>query len=143
MVAGRSRDRRVILGVAGLALLTAMPAALVAANVTDLWIVAAVTAIAAVAAALGAIWQGRAQRYAQRRDDQQLGVVDGCLVLRGRLPRVREVGRPTWLGVLVDPHADKNVARVDAEGWASSGLRQPPAASRSAGGAHSTWLSRW
>jgi eukaryotic-like serine/threonine-protein kinase len=99
MGAGRSRDRRIILAVAGLALLTATPAALVAANITNLWIVAAVTAFAAVAGALGAIWQGRAQRYAQRRDDQQLGVVDGCLVLRGRLPRVREVGRPTWLGV--------------------------------------------
>ncbi|MEU8088789.1 tetratricopeptide repeat protein [Micromonospora sp. NPDC049101] len=99
MGARRSRDRRIILAVAGLALLTATPASLVAANVTNLWIVAGVTAIAAVAAALGAIWQGRAQRYGQRRDDQQLGVVDGCLVLRGRLPRVRDVGRPTWLGV--------------------------------------------
>jgi len=63
-------------------------------------------------AALSGAWRERYARVAQRAEDQAYGVIEGSLVLRGRLPKVGEVRNPQWLGV----HAAARRAGVHAAG---------------------------
>jgi tetratricopeptide (TPR) repeat protein len=105
------RGSRVGLAAVGLALLAGTPAVLTAAKVSDPWILAAATAAAAVIVVFGAVWQQRLQRQAQRHDEQDFSVEDGCLVLAdGRLPLVSQISDPVQLGV----HRAQPVARPAA-----------------------------
>ena len=64
------------------------------------WILAGATAAAAVIVVFSAMWQQRYQRQAQRRDEQDFRMQDGCMVLAdGRLPLVRDITNPTLVGV--------------------------------------------
>jgi tetratricopeptide (TPR) repeat protein len=94
------RSSRLALAAAGLALLAGTPTVLAAAEVKNPWILAGATAGAAVIVVFGTVWQQRYQRRAQRRDEQDFSVEDGCLVLAdGRLPLVSEISDPVQLGV--------------------------------------------
>jgi tetratricopeptide (TPR) repeat protein len=76
------------------------PAILAAAKVKSPWVLAGAAAAAVMFVAVGAVWQQRWQRQAQRRDEQDFGVEDGCLVLfDGRLPTVGEISDPVLVGV--------------------------------------------
>ena len=94
------RVNRVAMAAAGLALLAGTPAVLTAAKVKNPWILAGATAAAAVVVVFSAMWQQRYQQQAQRRDEQDFRVQDGCLVLAdGRLPQVRDITNPVLVGV--------------------------------------------
>ena len=94
------RGNRLALAAAGLALLAGTPAVLTAAKVKNPWILAGATAAAAVIFVFSAMRQQRYQRQAQRRDEQDFRMQDGCLVLAdGRLPLVRDITDPVLVGV--------------------------------------------
>src|SRR5438128_2402736 len=93
-----SRSARVALVVAALALLAGTPAVLTAARIRTPWVLASSTAVAAVVVALGAVWRDRYQRQARLRDEQAMGIQDGCLMINGRLPKVAQVRDPLHLG---------------------------------------------
>jgi tetratricopeptide (TPR) repeat protein len=96
---GRWRDSRLGLGVAGLALLAAAPGLAAAAGVQNRYALVAAAAVAAVVVAVAVVWQERFRRRAQHRDERDLQIEDGCLVLAGRLPRIREITDLRKLGV--------------------------------------------
>src|SRR5215472_10372090 len=94
------RANRLALIVGALALLAGTPAILAAAQVKNPWVLAWATAAAAVVVVFSAVWQERYKRQVQRRDEQELHIQDGCLVLAdGRLPAVRDITDPVMLGV--------------------------------------------
>ena len=105
MSRGSWRANRLALIVAALALLAGTPAILAAAKVSNPLVLAGATAAAAVVVGIGAVWQQRYQRVAERRDQQEFRVQDGCLVLAGgRLPTVRDMSdHPLTLGVHQSP----------------------------------------
>jgi tetratricopeptide (TPR) repeat protein len=81
---------------AAAALLAGTPAILAAVWVRNPWILAGAASAAAVIAVFGAV---RHLRH-QRRDEQELRVEDGFLVVPGgRLPSVRDITDPVALGV--------------------------------------------
>jgi hypothetical protein len=100
MGAARWRERRLLLVVAGLALLASAPATLAALKVTNGWAVGGATVGAAALIAIAAVWQERYKRIAQRSDEQAHIIEMGCLVLPGgQLPKVGQVTDPILLGV--------------------------------------------
>ena len=94
-----SRINRAALVVSGLALLAGTPAALTAAQVRTPWILACATGAAAMVVGLGAVWLERYKRQAQHRDEQTMEILEGCLMINGRLPKVAQVTDPLYLGV--------------------------------------------
>lgn len=96
------RGRRLVglgLGLLVLAGLGAVPGAIGLAGVRSPWLIGGAAVAGAGVAALSGAWQERYKRLVQRSEDQARGVVEGCLVIRGRLPKVGEVHNPQWLGV--------------------------------------------
>ena len=94
------RENRLALIAAALALLAGIPAILVAAGVKNPWVLAGATAAAAVIVVFSAIAQNRYVSQVQRRDEQEMRIQDGCLVLpHGRLPAVGDITDPVTLGV--------------------------------------------
>jgi low affinity Fe/Cu permease len=63
------RESRVLLIVAGLAVLAVVPAVLRVMGVTNAWALSSATVVAAVVAAAVVVWQERYKWVAQRRDD--------------------------------------------------------------------------
>ena len=119
----RWRESRVLLIVAGLAVLAVVPAVLRVMGVTNAWALGSATVVATVVAAVAVVWQERYKRVAQRRDEQSLKIEEGCLVLpSGRLPRVREISDPIALGV--HPSVPAEPTGVDA-GESVPGSRVP------------------
>jgi tetratricopeptide (TPR) repeat protein len=104
------------------ALVVAAPAILAAAGAKRPVLLAVAVGAAAVAAVFSGLLVERYRRLTQRRDDETLAVVDGCLMIGSRPPRVREISDPGWLGVRSAPLGDR-MAAADA----GSGLseRQP------------------
>jgi hypothetical protein len=111
----RWRERRVLLIVAALAVLAAVPAVLTVMGVKNVWVLGSAAAGAAVVVAVAGVWQERYRRVAQRRDEQSVTIEEGCLVLAsGRLPRVQEISDPIALGV--HPSAPAEPAVIQAGG---------------------------
>lgn len=112
----RSRLSRAALAVAAMALLAGTPAALTAAKIRTPWVLASATAVAAVVVGLGAIWRDRYQRQLQQRDEQAVEIQEGCLMIRGRLPKVAQIRDPLHLGVhpasMVDRSLDHEQASI-------------------------------
>jgi tetratricopeptide (TPR) repeat protein len=107
------RASRLALIVAALALLAGTPSILAQANVRNPLVLAGATAGAAVVVAVGAVWQQRYQRVAERSDQQEFRVQNGCLVLAdGRVPAVGDIRDPVILGV----HRAAVIAGVDGTG---------------------------
>lgn len=95
-----SLSARPALFAAGLTLLAGTPAILIAAKAADPWLLGGADGAAAVIVVFAAIWQERYRRIAQRRDELEFRLQDGCLVLAdGRLPAVRDITNPVVLGV--------------------------------------------
>jgi tetratricopeptide (TPR) repeat protein len=117
MNAGPRRERRLLFVVAAFASFTAVPAIMLAAGVKNAWILSGASAGAAILAATAGVWQDRLRRSTQRRDDLQYGVIDGCLVLRGRLPKVHAVDNPTWLGIHPSAAVAEPAAPGTVGGW--------------------------
>jgi hypothetical protein len=126
---GRWRESWLLLVVGALAVLAAAPAGLTAFKVTNAWAVSGTSlGVAVLGAGVTAAWQERYKKAAQRRDEQELQIESGCLVLPGgRLPKVGEVSDPIRLGV----HPAMPVAApAPEEGrcgscWAGAGLCAP------------------
>src|SRR5262249_16226062 len=113
MSSGSWRESRLALIVAALALGAGTPAILAAAKVRNPLVLAGATALAAVIVGVGAVWQQRYQREAERGDQQEFRIHDGCLVLaNGRLPAVGDISNPVMLGV----HGAAVPVAVDAAG---------------------------
>lgn len=94
------RENRLALIAAALALLAGTPAILAAARVKNPWVLAGATAAAAVIVVFSATAQNRYRGLVQRRDEQEMRIQDGCLVLPdGRLPVVGDITDPVTLGV--------------------------------------------
>ncbi|MGI8336001.1 tetratricopeptide repeat protein [Actinomadura scrupuli] len=70
-------------------------------KVTNAWAVSGASlGVAVLGAGVTAAWQEQYKKAAQRRDEQELQIEGGCLVLPGgKLPRVSEVTDPIRLGV--------------------------------------------
>jgi tetratricopeptide (TPR) repeat protein len=103
------RENRLAMIAAALALLAGTPAILAAAGVKNPWILAGATAAALVIVVFSAVAQNRYGGMVQRRDEQELRMQDGSLVLPdGRLPAVRDITDPVLLGV----HPAATVAAV-------------------------------
>ncbi|WP_406353950.1 tetratricopeptide repeat protein [Streptomyces sp. NBC_00658] len=110
MGTGGWRESRLLLIVAGLAVLATAPALLATFKVTNQWAVGVAVGGAAVLVAVAAVWQERYKRAVQQRDERALKIENGCLVLpSGRLPKVAQAADPLRLGVhpapisVVDP----------------------------------------
>lgn len=99
MMRASQRFRLIGVIVAALALVAGIPTILVAAQLGSPWILAPATAVAAAMAGLGAGWQDRYVRASRERDEREVSVREGCLMLNGRLPKVNEVRNPLYLGV--------------------------------------------
>ena len=120
----RWRESRVLLIVAGLAVLAAVPAVLTVTGVKNVWALGGAAVGAAVVVAVAVVWQERYKRVAQRRDEQSVKIEEGCLVLAsGRLPRVEEISDPIALGV--HPSAPAGPAVIQA-GESVPDSRVPP-----------------
>ena len=112
------RENRLALIAGALALLAGTPAILIAAGVKNPWVLAGATAAAAVIVVFSAVAQKRYQRLVQRRDEQELHIQEGCLVLAdGRLPAVRDITDPVTLGV----HRAAALADTAPDGQAMAG----------------------
>jgi tetratricopeptide (TPR) repeat protein/membrane protein YdbS with pleckstrin-like domain len=120
---GTWRANRLALIAGALALLAGTPAILAAAQVKNPWVLAGTTAAAAVVVVFSAVWQERYRRQIQRRDEQELHIRDGCLVLAdGRLPAVHDITDPVMLGVhqtaaLAGAAASSGAARTGAPAY--------------------------
>ena len=111
MGATRWQESRLLLVVAGLALLASAPGILAAFKVTNAWAVGGAVAGAAVLIAVAAAWQERYKRIALRSDQQAYSLEAGCLVLPGgQLPKVHQVTDPILLGVHPSTPAPADVA---------------------------------
>jgi hypothetical protein len=87
----------------------AIPGGLTAAGVKDTWWAGLAVIVAAVLSVFSKPLTDRLQRTSTRRDDNDLAVLNGCLVTaRGDLPTVRQIRDPRQLGV-------HPAARLDAD----------------------------
>jgi hypothetical protein len=78
----------------------AVPTGLSAAGVKDKWWTGLIAGAAIVLAAFAKPLADRLQRITTRREDNDLAVLNGCLVTaRGDLPAVRRIQDPRQLGV--------------------------------------------
>jgi len=82
-----------------LALGAGVPAVLIAARIRNPWVLATAAAIAAAVGGVGVVWQDWYRRQASRRDEQEMHVREGCLVLNGQLPKVGQIRNPLYVGV--------------------------------------------
>ncbi|KAA2264324.1 tetratricopeptide repeat protein [Solihabitans fulvus] len=100
MVVRVERRGWVVFAAVAAAAVVAVPAGLKAAGVANPWWLVGAGVVAAVAAVFAKVWLDRYGRMVTRRDERDLSVLDGCLVIgRGRLPTVRQISDPRWLGV--------------------------------------------
>jgi tetratricopeptide (TPR) repeat protein len=108
------------------ALLVGMPAALVAAGVTDWRWLTLVAVVAPVAALLSGVWRERFEKAVRARDDRARALAKGSYAPGGKLPRVREVD-PITLGVhpapMGEPGAGQDRVPVYIERDTDHGLR--------------------
>jgi hypothetical protein len=105
MASGNWRYYRLAAIAAALALAAGVPAVLFAARIRNPWILAIATAVAAAVGGAGAVWQDWYRRQASQRDEQEMHVREGCLMLNGQLPKVSQIRNPLHLGVHPAPGA--------------------------------------
>jgi tetratricopeptide (TPR) repeat protein len=91
----------------------AAPTILAVAQVRAPVVAAVAVALSAIATIFAGFWRSALLEALRRDRDQAMSIQDGCLTIRGHLPRVREITEPTWLGV----HAAREVP---------SGTEAPP-----------------
>jgi tetratricopeptide (TPR) repeat protein len=92
--------RRWVFAVLTVAAMGAVPGALAAAGIKDTWWTGLAVGVAAVVAFFAKPLTERMQQISKRRDDNDLAVLNGCLVTaRGELPTVRQIQDPRHLGV--------------------------------------------
>ncbi|MGD1224959.1 tetratricopeptide repeat protein, partial [Streptomyces krungchingensis] len=120
MGAGGWRESRLLLIVAGLAVLATAPAFLATFKVTNQWAVGVAVGGAAALVAVAAVWQERYKRAVQQREERALKIENGCLVLpNGRLPKVAQATDPLRLGVHPAP-----ISVVDQAAHAANGATE-------------------
>ena len=85
------------------AVVVAAPAILAATGVKNPVLLAVAAGVAAVAAVFSGLLVERYRQLVQRRDNQRLVVVDGCLVIGDSPPRVKDILDPSPLGVRPAP----------------------------------------